>query len=227
MTFEQVIVSLLEGFELTVLLFFITLVLAIPLGLLMALGSISKFKPLKWLMKVIIWIIRGTPLMLQIVVVSFIPSYVFQVQNKQIADFFGTQMANVHFLFCVVAFVINYAAYFSEIIRGGIEGISKGQREACTVLGLTKRQTFVKVILPQVIKRIVPPMGNEIITLVKDTALARALGVAEIIKNAQNAVNITVSIWPLFYAGIFYLIFNGVITILLKLAEKKLDYYRG
>lgn len=227
MSFSSVTVSLLEGFGLTVLLFVITLVLAIPLGLLMSLASMSKFKPLKWLMKIIIWIIRGTPLLLQIIVVTFIPSYLFKIENKVVANFFGLTIANLNFAFCVIAFTINYAAYFSEIFRGGIESIPKGQYEACTVLGMTKRQTFRKVILPQVIKRIVPPMGNEIITLVKDTALARAIGVVEIIKNAQNAVNINVTIWPLFYAGAFYLIFNGLITIILKFVEKKLNYYRG
>ena len=207
------------------LLFAVTLVLAIPLGLLMSVCSKSKFKPLKWLTKGIIWVIRGTPLMLQIIVVSFIPSTLFAIPNKQIAAFFGTTMANVNFLFCAVAFTINYAAYFSEIFRGGIESISKGQYEACAVLGLTRSQTFFKVILPQVIKRIIPPMSNEIITLVKDTALARAIGVIEIIKAAQDAVNVTVTIWPLFYSGVFYLIFNGLLTLLFRFVEKKLDYY--
>lgn len=227
MTFTQIITDLLTGFGLTLLLFILTLVLAIPLGLLIALGAMSKIKPIKWLMKGLIWVIRGTPLMLQIIVVSFIPSTVFQVQNKAIAAFFGTTMANINFLFCVIAFVINYACYFAEIFRGGIEGIAKGQYEACAVLGMTKGQTFMKVVLPQVVKRIIPPMGNEIITLVKDTSLARAIGVVEIIKSAQDAVNITVTIWPLFYAGIFYLIFNGLLTVLFRLVEKKLDYYHA
>lgn len=225
MSTSEIFSNLFDGFILTVLLFLITLVLAIPLGMLMSLGSMSKFKPLKWLMKAIIWVIRGTPLMLQIVVVSFIPSYVFTIPNKAIAAFFGTTMANINFLFCVIAFVINYAVYFSEIFRGGIESIPKGQYEACAVLGMTKTQTFNKVILPQVIKRIIPPMGNEIITLVKDTALARAIGVVEIIKAAQDAVNLSVSIWPLFYSGIFYLLFNGLLTLLFRFAEKKLSYY--
>lgn len=225
MTFSEIISNLFTGFGLTVLLFILTLVLAIPLGLLVALGAMSKVKPLKWLMKGIIWVIRGTPLMLQIIVVSFIPSTLFSVPNKAIAAFFGTTMANVNFMFCVIAFVINYACYFAEIFRGGIEGIAKGQYEACAVLGMTKGQTFFKVVLPQVVKRIIPPMGNEIITLVKDTSLARAIGVVEIIKAAQDAVNVTVTIWPLFYSGIFYLIFNGLLTILFRFVEKKLDYY--
>ena len=225
MTFGEIILKLLQGFELTILLFAITLVLAIPLGLIMALGSMSKFKPLKYLVKGLIWIIRGTPLLLQIIVVSFIPSTVFSVPNKAIAAFFGTTMANVNFIFCAIAFIINYAAYFSEIFRGGIEAISKGQHEACAVLGMTKGQTFFKVVLPQVIKRIVPPMSNEIITLVKDTALARAIGVVEIIKVAQDAVNVTVTIWPLFYSGVFYLLFNGFLTLLFRFVEKKLSYY--
>lgn len=227
MTFTEIINNLFTGFGLTILLFALTLVLAIPLGLLISLGAMSKIKPIKWLMKGIIWVIRGTPLMLQIVVVSFIPSKLFSIQNKAIAAFFGTTMANVNFMFCVIAFVINYACYFAEIFRGGIEGIPKGQYEACAVLGMTKSQTFFKVVLPQVIKRIIPPMGNEIITLVKDTSLARAIGVVEIIKAAQDAVNVTVTIWPLFYSGLFYLIFNGLLTVLFRFVEKKLDYYHA
>ena len=146
--------------------------------------------------------------------------------NKQIAAFFGTTMANVNFIFVCIAFIINYAAYFSEIFRGGIESIPKGQREAAQVLGMTKGQTFMRVILPQVIKRIMAPMSNEIITLVKDTSLARAIGVVEIIMAAEIAVNRYVVIWPLFYAGAFYLIFNGVLTLLFAFLEKKLDYYK-
>ena len=227
MTFAEILQKLIEGFGLTLLLFVLTLVLAIPLGLLVAFGSMSKFKPVKWLFRTIIWVIRGTPLMLQIIVVSFVPSTVFSIPNKAIASFFGTTMANVNFMFCVIAFVINYACYFAEIFRGGIESIPKGQYEACAVLGMTKSQTFFVVVLPQVVKRIVPPMSNEIITLVKDTSLARAIGVIEVIKAAQDAVNITVTIWPLFYSGAFYLIFNGLLTLLFGYIEKKLNYYHG
>lgn len=226
MDFGQITLRLAEGFGLTVLLFFITLVLAIPLGLLVSLCSMSKFKPLKYVTKAFIWIIRGTPLMLQIIVVSFVPSIVFDLPNKAIASFFGTTMANINFMFCAIAFVVNYAAYFAEIFRGGIESINKGQYEAGAVLGMTKTQIFIKIILPQVVKRIVPPMSNEIITLVKDTSLARVLGVVEIIKSAQDVVNLTVNILPLFYAGAFYLVFNGILTVLFGLVEKKLNYYK-
>lgn len=226
MNFGQIILQLAEGFGLTVLLFAVTLVLAIPLGLLVSLCSMSKFKPLKYLTKGFIWIIRGTPLMLQIIVVSFVPSIVFDLPNKAIATFFGTTMASVNFVFCAIAFVINYAAYFAEIFRGGIESIDKGQYEAGAVLGMTKSQIFVKIVLPQVIKRIVPPMSNEIITLVKDTSLARVIGVVEIIKSAQDEVNLTVNIMPLFYAGAFYLVFNGILTVIFGFAEKKLNYYK-
>ncbi|MGN1042029.1 MAG: amino acid ABC transporter permease [Christensenellales bacterium] len=226
MNFGQIITQLSEGFLLTVLLFVITLVLAIPLGLLISLFSMSSFAPLKYLTKGFIWIIRGTPLMLQIIVVSFVPSVVFDIPNKDIAGFFGTTMANVNFLFCVVAFVINYAAYFAEIFRGGIESVSKGQYEAGQVLGMSRGQTFRYIVLPQVVKRVVPPMSNEIITLVKDTSLARIIGVVEIIKTAQNIVNLEVNIMPLFYSGAFYLVFNGILTILLGLLEKKFNYYK-
>lgn len=224
--FAEVTTDLLNGFGLTVLLFAVTLVAAIPLGLIVSFCSMSRFIPLKLLTKVIVWVIRGTPLMLQILVISFIPNYVFDILNREIADFFGTTMANVNFLFVCVAFVINYAAYFSEIFRGGIESIPKGQHEAAQVLGMTRSQTFFLVALPQVIKRIIPPMSNEIITLVKDTSLARVLGVIEIILAANTAVNIYGVIWPLFYAGAFYLVFNGILTLLFSFIEKKLSYYK-
>ena len=151
--------------------------------------------------------------MLQLFIVFYVPGLLFDYPMRD------------RFMAALIAFVINYAAYFSEIFRGGIEAISKGQHEACAVLGMTKGQTFFKVVLPQVIKRIVPPMSNEIITLVKDTALARAIGVVEIIKVAQDAVNVTVTIWPLFYSGVFYLLFNGFLTLLFRFVEKKLSYY--
>ena len=226
MTFSEIMQNLLEGFGLTTLLFIFTLIFAIPLGLLISFGSMSRIKPIKVIVKGFIWIVRGTPLMLQIIVVSCIPSTLFGVANKAIAAFFGTNMANVNFLFCVVAFVINYACYFAEIFRGGIESVSVGQYEAGAVLGMTKGQTFFHIILPQVTKRIIPPMSNEIITLVKDTSLARVIGVIEIVKAAQNAVNLTVSIMPLFYAGLFYLIFNGLLTLLFGFIEKKMSYYK-
>lgn len=224
--FAEVTTDLLNGFGLTVLLFAVTLVAAIPLGLIVSFCSMTRFIPLKWLTKVFVWVIRGTPLMLQIIVISFIPNTVFEIPNREIADFFGTSMANVNFIFVCVAFIINYAAYFSEIFRGGIESIPKGQHEAAQVLGMTRGQTFFLVVLPQVIKRILPPMSNEIITLVKDTSLARVLGVVEIILAANQAVNLYVVIWPLFYAGAFYLAFNGILTLLFSFIEKKLSYYK-
>ncbi len=224
--FAEVTTDLLNGFGLTVLLFAVTLVAAIPLGLIVSFCSMTRFIPLKWLTKVFVWVIRGTPLMLQIIVISFIPNTVFEIPNREIADFFGTSMANVNFIFVCVAFIINYAAYFSEIFRGGIESIPKGQHEAAQVLGMTRGQTFFLVVLPQVVKRILPPMSNEIITLVKDTSLARVLGVVEIILAANQAVNLYVVIWPLFYAGAFYLAFNGILTLLFSFIEKKLSYYK-
>ena len=224
--FATVTADLLNGFGLTVLLFAVTLVAAIPLGLIVSFCSMTRFIPLKWLTKVFVWVIRGTPLMLQIIVISFIPNTVFEIPNREIADFFGTSMANVNFIFVCVAFIINYAAYFSEIFRGGIESIPKGQHEAAQVLGMTRGQTFFLVVLPQVVKRILPPMSNEIITLVKDTSLARVLGVVEIILAANQAVNLYVVIWPLFYAGAFYLAFNGILTLLFSFIEKKLSYYK-
>ena len=197
MDFASVTRELLNGFGLSCLLFVLTLVFALPLGLLICFGSMSKFKPLKAVVRAFVWIIRGTPLMLQLFVVFYVPGMLFN------------------------------ACYFSEIYRGGIEGVARGQYEACAVLGMTKRQTFFKVILPQVIKRIVPPMGNEIITLVKDTSLAKVISVAEIIFNAEQLLSLKAIIWPLFYAGAFYLIFNGVLTILFRRIEKKLDYYHA
>lgn len=224
--FAQVTSDLFAGFGLTVLLFAVTLVAAIPLGLIVAFCSMTRFIPLKLLTKAFVWVIRGTPLMLQIIVISFIPNTVFEIPNREIADFFGTSMANVNFIFVCFAFIINYAAYFSEIFRGGILSIPKGQHEAAQVLGMTRSQTFFLVVMPQVIKRILPPMSNEIITLVKDTSLARILGVVEIILAANTAVNQYVVIWPLFYAGAFYLVFNGVLTLLFSFLEKKLSYYK-
>ncbi len=204
----------MTGFAETCLLFILTLVLALPLGLLVCFGSMSKFKPLSWLMKGIVWVIRGTPLLLQIIVVFYGPGLLFDYPMRS------------RFIAVLIAFVINYACYFSEIYRGGIQSVSKGQNEASQVLGLTKFQTFFFVVLPQVIKHIVPPMSNEIITLVKDTSLARIIGVVELIMVAQQLVNNYVILWPLFYAGLFYLIFNGGLTLLFRFVEKKLSYYK-
>jgi len=179
-----------------------------------AFGSMSKFKPLRWLVRTFVWIIRGTPLMLQLIAVFYGPGLIFGAKAMP-------RMTAV-----LVAFVINYAAYFSEIYRGGIESIPKGQYEAGQVLGMTKTQIFFHVVLAQVIKRIVPPMSNEIITLVKDTSLARIIAVREIIMEAQSFISTYALIWPLFYTGAFYLVFSGLLTILFGFIEKKLDYYK-
>ena len=215
MDFLGVNAQLLGGFKYTLLIFFITLVAAIPLGLPIALGSMSRFKPLRWLSRAFVWVIRGTPLMLQIMVVFYVPGLVF-----------GTPFRS-RIIAVIIAFIINYAAYFSEIYRGGIESIPVGQYEAGQVLGLTKTQTFFKVVLFQVVKRIMAPMSNEVITLVKDTSLANVIAVGELIMSAQNIVKVYAIIWQLFYTAIFYLIFCGVLTLLFNALEKKLNYYRG
>lgn len=213
MTFLSVTQQLLTGFGNTCLIFALTLVFSLPLGLLVAFCSMSRFQPLRYLSRTLVWIIRGTPLMLQIIVVFYGPGLLAG------ADSFP-RMAAV-----LVAFIINYACYFSEIFRGGIESIPKGQYEAAQVLGMTKSQCFFKVILLQVVKRIVPPLSNEIITLVKDTSLARIIAVREIIMEAQVFIK-KGFIWPLFYSGAFYLIFCGLLTILFHRIEKGLDYFR-
>lgn len=218
--------ELLQGFGNTLILFAVTLVFAIPLGLLIALGAMSKFKPLKFLMKILVWIIRGTPLMLQILLVSFLPKYVFGVMTKDLASALHLSVNATMFLFVIIAFIINYACYFSEIFRAGIESIPKGQYEAGKVLGLTGSQVFFKIVLMQVVKRIVPPMSNEIITLVKDTALAQVLGTIDLLNAAYHAVNHYVILTPLVYAAIFYLVFNGLLTLLFGWVEKKLSYYK-
>ena len=215
MDFLGVNAQLLGGFKYTLLIFFITLVAAIPLGLPIALGSMSRFKPLRWISRAFVWVIRGTPLMLQIMVVFYVPGLVF-----------GTPFRS-RIIAVIIAFIINYAAYFSEIYRGGIESIPVGQYEAGQVLGLTKTQTFFKVVLFQVVKRIMAPMSNEVITLVKDSSLANVIAVGELIMSAQNIVKVYAIIWPLFYTAIFYLIFCGVLTLLFNALEKKLNYYRG
>ena len=215
MSFIQVTKNLANGFETTLLIFFVTLIFALPLGLLITFGSTSKFKPISWFFKTVVWIIRGTPLMLQVIVVFYGPGLMFNMpmQNRLLA--------------VLIAFIINYAAYFSEIYRGGIASIPKGQYEAGQVLGMKTTQTFFRVILKQVIKRIIPPMSNEIITLVKDTSLARVVAVIELVKAADDITATYGLIWPLFYVGAFYLLFCGLLTILFGRLEKKLDYYKG
>lgn len=222
----RVTTSLLEGFGTTLKIFILTLLFALPLGLIISFGSRSRFRPLKWLMRTIIWIVRGTPLMLQIIALFYVPGLLFNYQYPNVR-LFGVWELSSRFICVLVAFVINYSCYFSEIFRGGIESIPKGQYEAGQVLGLTKIQTFFKVVLMQVVKRVVPPMSNEIITLVKDTSLARVISEVEIIWFAQEFARTDGLIWPLFYTGVFYLAFCGLLTILFGYIEKKLDYYRG
>ena len=213
MGFWQVTLSLLSGLKNTCLIFALTLLIALPLGLIISFGSMSKFKPLSVLVKVFVWIIRGVPLMLQIFIVFYVPGMIF-----------GTPIAS-RFTAVIIAFVINYACYFSEIYRGGIESIPRGQYEAGEVLGLTRSQIFFKIILMQVVKRILAPMSNEVITLVKDTALARVILIVEILKAAEEFTSYGL-IWPLFYTAVFYLVFVGILTLLFGFFEKKLAYYR-
>ena len=214
MSIWNVTLSLLEGFKVTVYIFAATLVMSLPLGLIVTFGSMSRIRPLRWLVRTLVWIIRGTPLMLQVIIVFFGPGLLWE----------GDALPRVTAV--LIAFVINYAAYFSEIFRGGIESIPKGQYEAGQVLGMTKSQVFFKIVLFQVFKRVVPPLGNEIITLVKDTSIARVIAVQEIIMVAQNFTSKAL-IWPLFYSGLFYLVFCGILTVLFGFIEKKLNYYRG
>lgn len=230
--FLQVTRDLLEGFGVTLELFALTLVFALPLGLLFSFGSMSRFKPLKWLMKTFVWIIRGTPLMLQMIVIYYGPGLVGTwaqgIENPNaLVTWLASWSVFDRFVAVLIAFVINYACYFSEIYRGGIEGIPAGQYEAGQVLGMTKTQIFFRVVLMQVVKRILAPMSNEIITLVKDTSLARIIAVYEIIWAGQNYIKLEGLIWPLFYTGVFYLAFNGLLTVLFNRAEKKLSYYRS
>ena len=231
MDFMTVTQSLLEGFAITCLLFILTLVFSIPLGLLISFCSMSKVKAVKSVFKVLVWIIRGVPLMLQLFIVYYLPGMLSPTGINPFGKldnymYFNWNIDNGGALLAtLIAFAINYAAYFSEIFRGGIESISKGQYEAGQVLGMTKGQIFRKIVLMQVVKRIIPPMSNEIITLVKDTALARVIGVIEIIKVADMFASKAI-IWPLFYAGVFYLIFLGALTVLFNFIEKKLSYYK-
>ncbi len=230
--FWTVTLSLLEGFGVTVKIFILTLLFALPIGLIMSFGSMSKFKPLKWLIKFFVWIIRGTPLMLQLIVIYYGPGLIAGwAQSLGYSNILVNWMASwtvpERFFAVMVAFIINYSCYFSEIYRGGIESMSRGQYEAGQVLGFTKVQVFFKIILIQVIKKIVPAMSNEIITLVKDTSLARIIAVYEIIWSAQVFIKRGGLLWPLLYTGLFYLLFCGLLTVLFGFIEKKLDYYKG
>ena len=212
--FIPVTTELLLGFWESLKVFGLTLLFSIPLGLVICFGSMSSFKPLKALTRGFVWIIRGSPLMLQLLIFFYGPGLMFGLPSMP------------RFTATIVAFSINYACYFSEIYRGGIESIPVGQYEAGQVLGMTKRQIFFKVVLLQVINRITAPMGNEVITLVKDTSLARVIGIYELIWAGEQFIKKGL-IWPLFYTGVFYLLFSGLLTVLLDRLEKKLDYFRG
>ncbi|MBQ8567202.1 MAG: ABC transporter permease subunit [Clostridia bacterium] len=226
--FLNVLTELSGGFVTSVLLFFFTLLLSLPLGLIISFCTMSKFKPLSALSKIVVWVLRGTPLMLQVFAIFYLPGllnlFVWPQMNTG-WEWFDTTFST-RFIAALAAFAINYAAYFSEIFRGGIQSISQGQYEAGQVLGMTKSEIFFKIILLQVVKRIIPPMSNEIITLIKDTSLANTIVVCELIFEAKEFM-LEGLIWPLFAAGAFYLIFVGVLTVLFNKAEKKLDYFKA
>ena len=231
MSFLEVTAFLFDGFKISLLIFAVTLLCGAPLGLPIAFCSMSRFKIVKSISKVIVWIVRGIPLMLQIFIIYYVPGLLVNYQlfgqiDRYMFIEYGISDAG-RITAVLIAFSLNYACYFSEIYRGGIESISKGQYEAGYVLGLTKSQIFRKIILKQVIQRIVPPMSNEIITLIKDTALANCIMVCEIIKNAKELAATKAMIWPLFFTGVFYLLFVGILTVVLNKAEKKLSYFRS
>ena len=231
MSFLEVTAFLFDGFKISLLIFAVTLLCGAPLGLPIAFCSMSRFKIVKAITKVIVWIVRGIPLMLQIFIIYYVPGLLFNYQVFGQIDrymFIEHGISDAGRITAVlIAFTLNYACYFSEIYRGGIESISKGQYEAGYVLGLTKSQIFRKIILKQVVQRIVPPMSNEIITLIKDTALANCIMVCEIIKNAKELAATKALIWPLFFTGVFYLVFVGILTVVLGKVEKKLSYFRS
>ncbi|MBR7172537.1 MAG: amino acid ABC transporter permease [Clostridia bacterium] len=213
MTFSEISLDLLKGFAVTLQLFFVTLIFAIPLGIILTIIQKCKIKIVKVVIQTFIWVIRGTPLMLQVIAVYYGPAILFEAKMLP------------RLVAVLVAFIVNYACYFSEIFRGGFDSVSKGQYEAGLVLGMTRPQIFFKVILLQVVKNIVPPMSNEVITLVKDTSLARVIVVAEILKVAGDYTAKGL-IWPLFYTAVYYLAFIGILTIIFKCLERKLDYFK-
>lgn len=223
----SITLELLNGLTSSIFLFLLTLVISLPLGLIMCFAVMNKFKPLSYLFQGIVLVLRGTPLMLQIFVIFYVPGLLFGFQWPTLNTgntWFDTTFST-RFIAALVAFSINYAAYFSEIFRGGILSIPKGQFEAGAVLGMSKKEVFFKVILLQMVKRIVPPIGNEVITLVKDTSLANVIAVSELMFVAQQQLNKGL-VWPIFYAGLFYFLFNALVTYLLKFTEKKLDYIK-
>ena len=226
MEFIEILRTLINGFGNTVLLFAITLIASLPLGLLIAFGSMSKFLPLKGFCKGLVWIIRGTPLLLQVLLVTLVPWYVFGIGNTTIMSFLGVKMKTLLFSYACIAFIVNYACYFSEIFRGAIEGVPKSQFEAGKVLGMKKGQIFSKIILFQVIKKSLAPVSNEVITLVKDTSLAYTLSVIEMFTLTKQIAAAETSMMPFVVAGIFYYIFNLVVAVTFEYIEKKLGYYR-
>ena len=213
---QAILPALLKGTWQTLQVFFLTLVLSLPLGLPFALGSISRFFPVRFLSKAYIWVFRGTPLMLQLFFVYY-----------GLPIMFGPAFRMENTVAAVLTFTMNYAAYFAEIYRAGVQSIDHGQHEAAKTLGFSRWQTMRIIIIPQTIARVIPPVSNEVITLVKDTSLARTIAVYEIIWNAQALIKLEGILWPLFYTAAFYLAFNGLLTLLFSAAEKKLDYYRG
>lgn len=214
--YTVVLQQLLSGMSSTLTIFFSTLFLSMPLGLLIAFGRMSKFAPIRWITRIYISVVRGTPLMLQLLVVYFAPFYLFGIKLTT-----GYRLTAV-----LIGFALNYAAYFAEIYRSGIESIPKGQYEACAVLGYNRFQTFTRIVFPQMIKRILPPVTNEVITLVKDTAMAYALSYAEMFTIAKQISASKTSIVPLFMAGLLYFVFNAIVAFIMEKAEKSMDYYR-
>lgn len=217
-TLNSVTIALAQGMWVAVEIFFLTLLFSLPLGLLVAFGSMSKWAPVRWIFNTVVWIIRGTPLLLQLLIIFYVPGLLDHNIWAHIGS--GRLVATV------VAFTINYACYFSVIYRGGIQGVPIGQREAGEVLGMTRSQIFFKVTLLQMIKHIMPPMSNEIITLVKDTSLARIISVYELTFTGYSFMKSSGLVWPLFYTGVFYLLFVGALTILFSYIERRLSYFR-
>ena len=215
--------ALNQGFLKTLQLFGVTLLGAIPLGLIISFGSMTRFRPLRWLTRTVVWIVRGTPLMLQLIIIYYVPGQIMDSSPWPMGE-------NGRFLASAIAFIFNYACYFSEIFRGGIEGVPRGQREAGQVLGMTRSQIFFRVELMQMVKRIMPPISNEIITLVKDTSLARIIAYEELIKAGYDFLKgshgYSGLLWPLFFTGIYYLLFSGLLTILFNRTERRLDYFK-
>lgn len=215
MDFASVSLELLQGFGITVFLFAVTWLLSVPLGLFFCRMTLSKFKPLHWFMQGFIWVIRGTPLMLQIIVIFYVPGLLFQWQSVD------------RFVAVLVALSINYGIYFSEIFRAGYESVSPSQKDAALMLGFSRREIFTRVYFLPVLKKILPPLSNETISLVKDTALARVIAISEVLMAAQKIVATYAIIWVLFYTGVFYLIFNGLLSFLLKKLERKLEFFQA